>query len=65
VRQPPPRPEDDTWEWLQLPTGWAIYEEMERVSIAVESGVPLPVAKDIAARQVGSAGYAQTAKPWR
>lgn len=58
---------DDTWEWLQLPTGWVQYEVLERIAICRELGAKSDVsereATDIACRQVGAAGYAQSAQP--
>ncbi len=58
------RDDDETWEWLCLPTGWAVYEAEERIAIAMESGVDRRTAADLAQRQVGAAGYAQAARPW-
>lgn len=60
------RPLDDheRWEWLRTPAGWLVYEEQERVAIALESGVPRRLAADIAAQQVGSGGYSQAGRPW-
>lgn len=57
-------PADGAWEWLQLTTGWAIYEQLEREAICQESGVPRRVGADLAQRQVGAAGYSQAGKPW-
>lgn len=56
----PGRALDDTWEWLQLPTGWAQYEVLERIAICLESKVPSRVAADIAYQQVGADGRGMT-----
>lgn len=60
----PLRALDETWEWLQLPSGWAVYEELERIAICLESHVNRRVAGDLAHRQVGAAGYSQAGRPW-